>query len=1063
VQNILINFTADPAGLQPGIDGLVQLGAVDKELAEQVKKTSTELDRQGTTAANAAKSASSEVSKLSGYFKNLDKSIVGGAYSKTLKDLDKAVTGTSEKFKALTLAVDVAKKKLSELDPKSEEWGQLNEQIVEGESVLHSFGEEVKKTETQTQSFKTRLLELKSELQKLEEAGDGNTKKFEELSVEAAKLQDQIDKTNERIRNLASSTGNFDALLGSLRAIASGFEIGAGASALFGSENEDVERALVKLNAVMAISNGLREIQESLKAQGIIRLKAEALGQTVLATSTKLTAGAFSLMGIAVEASSVAFKVLRTAIITTGIGAIVVAIGFLVEKLSALGEETRKAKGEMESFNSTLEFQKSVLDDLIHSIDKQTKLRIQFAKESGKSDKDLVDITVEGLQTQRKASEDYTAARIADLKKIDGVHVGSIENALDAQKALDDVNQKVASVGGGEELDKESTRRVQKTKSLLEQIVAGYKGAADAQDTIDLERATFVASLYGQNLKSAKGFADASVLISKQGSKAELNAKIEALKAQRAVELSDPNLLPGERTRIEADTQRQISDLRFEFARKDIENAKRGVDAKVLLAKEGSKEEFDFKLESLRLSQDLELKDKELTENKKAEIDARYQKQRSDLTKAFNKKVAEDTINSRISELNITNSSLSLNADAATNAQLLENKKQLVDEEAALEVLSIIDSEKNEELRRVKIKAVYAKALADKEQLERDKIKADIDVASAESESINNREIAKNKNILESEKSTGKQRRQAQEDLFLFMQANIDATQRANEAAYAAGLESFEQYMQKKREIQTQQDDLDLQREQVHQNQLKQIRDLASQTAINLTSFAFNIAKKGYAEEEQKVKDLYDQKRISETEYNNRLKEIRTKQAQDEKAQALFTTLVQQGPTVLKGFQQGGFAGAAAAFTLFFALLSAVTSAEVPKFKEGKVRIKGTGTDTSDSIPAMISNDESVIRAAMSRKHEAALRAINEDRYHEYLVTHELPKYYQNMSMSDVPEHVHTMTEAEKIDYDKLGEVIAQKLAENPHHTLSFDERGFTLSIQEGLATTEYKNKKLNT
>jgi hypothetical protein len=64
-----------------------------------------------------------------------------------------------------------------------------------------------------------------------------------------------------------------------------------------------------------------------------------------------------------------------------------------------------------------------------------------------------------------------------------------------------------------------------------------------------------------------------------------------------------------------------------------------------------------------------------------------------------------------------------------------------------------------------------------------------------------------------------------------------------------------------------------------------------------------------------------------------------------------------------------------------------------------------------------------------------------------------------------MPDYVQTITHnvtEEKIDYEKLGEVLAQKLAENPQAHLSLDEEGFKFSIRKGLSETEYKNKKIS-
>ena len=67
------------------------------------------------------------------------------------------------------------------------------------------------------------------------------------------------------------------------------------------------------------------------------------------------------------------------------------------------------------------------------------------------------------------------------------------------------------------------------------------------------------------------------------------------------------------------------------------------------------------------------------------------------------------------------------------------------------------------------------------------------------------------------------------------------------------------------------------------------------------------------------------------------------------------------------------------------AIPQAKSIAAPKKLKDGEVRISGAGSTTSDSIPAMLSREESVINAKSSIKHEGALRAINDDRFDDYL------------------------------------------------------------------------------
>lgn len=91
---------------------------------------------------------------------------------------------------------------------------------------------------------------------------------------------------------------------------------------------------------------------------------------------------------------------------------------------------------------------------------------------------------------------------------------------------------------------------------------------------------------------------------------------------------------------------------------------------------------------------------------------------------------------------------------------------------------------------------------------------------------------------------------------------------------------------------------------------------------------------------------------------------------------------------------KGAIQGATVLATAIPQIQSIQASGKEKKLKDGEVRIQGPGTTTSDSIPALLSREESVINAKSSIKHEAALRAINDDRFDDWLQTHITQELY---------------------------------------------------------------------
>ena len=162
-----------------------------------------------------------------------------------------------------------------------------------------------------------QLKGLKQELANLEIAGQEGTAAFNQLLIAAAKLEDQIGDTRARVKILASDTFKFDAAVGATQALASGFEVAQGAAALFGSESEDLQKAIVKITAATAVANGVNQLAAIIKEENSFKTGVLTVAETAY--------------GIAVGKSTGALKALRLALAATGVGLLVFGLIALVE------------------------------------------------------------------------------------------------------------------------------------------------------------------------------------------------------------------------------------------------------------------------------------------------------------------------------------------------------------------------------------------------------------------------------------------------------------------------------------------------------------------------------------------------------------------------------------------------------------------------------------------------------------------------------------------------------------------------------------------------------------
>ena len=107
-----------------------------------------------------------------------------------------------------------------------------------------------------------------------------------------------------------------------------------------------------------------------------------------------------------------------------------------------------------------------------------------------------------------------------------------------------------------------------------------------------------------------------------------------------------------------------------------------------------------------------------------------------------------------------------------------------------------------------------------------------------------------------------------------------------------------------------------------------------------------------------------------------------------------------------KTIAQGGFWGIAlsiATIAAGLANVAVIASQPMPKYARGIIGINGPGTETSDSIPAWLSRNESVINADSTKAATPLLKLINGSaviarRINNFLMNDELPYYAAGLS-----------------------------------------------------------------
>jgi len=152
----------------------------------------------------------------------------------------------------------------------------------------------------------------------------------------------------------------------------------------------------------------------------------------------------FVALGVSEGVAATGAKALSAALISTGIGALVVAIGYAVSKLIEFAGSTEQSDAAAKAFNETIEEQERLLQNDAEALDIAAKAAVTRAKLAGKSEAEIANIqkqfNKEKLENLRAYDEELFQQSRA-LNKNDKL------SAEERVKLSDELNKKILKSG----------------------------------------------------------------------------------------------------------------------------------------------------------------------------------------------------------------------------------------------------------------------------------------------------------------------------------------------------------------------------------------------------------------------------------------------------------------------------------------------------------------------------------------------------------------------------------------------------------------------------------------
>lgn len=358
--------------------------------------------------------------------------------------------------------------------------------------------------DTTVKNFKTQLKEAKNEAQQMVITFGEFSNEALESQKKVAQLADKMEDFNDRVKAL--NPDKFAKVQTIVSAVGRGFQAAQGAMALFGSESEELQKTLVKVQGAMALADGL-----------------EGLGKVQQQFMTLAKDG----VGVLVKS----FSTLKGALISTGIGALVVALGYVIANFDELGlsiksdaekaddlvKSNDKLKESMELTSQSIEAETELLKAQGASLQKINDLKIKslvIANETLKAQQSEISVTQASLEKlfdvtseidyvmteeEQKSYDELESRRIQNANSIKKNEAIILNLKAEVIKEGEDLATKAAEKADGKRKEQEAKEKdaaTKEVKSIQEKNEALRKlDEANATEGLD-----FITTQYANNL-----------------------------------------------------------------------------------------------------------------------------------------------------------------------------------------------------------------------------------------------------------------------------------------------------------------------------------------------------------------------------------------------------------------------------------------------------------------------------------------------------------------------------------------------------------------------------------
>ena len=485
-----------------------------------------------------------------------------------------------------------------------------------------------------SKSLKAQYREAVQELQKLSATYGETSDQAAMAAKKAAELKDQIEFSKDLIKGF-NPDAKFQAVEGAINGVMNGFQAFEGGLALLGVESDKVQEALLRVQSVMALTQGINGIMQA--------------------------GDAFKVLG---ASAKTALSGIKSGIAATGIGLLVVALGTVVAYWDDIKAAVSGVSDEQKKLNKDVDKQSKASKEIYeNALLEENSLKLQ-----GKSEKEILKIRIGKLNTSIADEE----ARIKGLEETAKLEIAAQERNMNWLKMY---------------IRFQLEGMLFAVRALALPIDAVIEGANKVSEALGIGKvvATNLNEYISQGMDAAASWG-AKLLFDPAQTKAESEATIKEAKKGLAQMKSDRDGLlldlknsdnkgAQDRVNTERGAAQEMKDITF-----DLE------EERIRLMEEGQQKELDsIKLQYARKKKEIEKDESILAADKKKLLDGLITSQQAD----------EDKINEKYRKQNYDKQQEALKAqikaeDDAWN--LLQKSRNSKQEQELLELQQAFDA-----------------------------------------------------------------------------------------------------------------------------------------------------------------------------------------------------------------------------------------------------------------------------------------------------------------------------------------------------------------------------------